>query len=301
MTRVHQDWAAGGFSLAPVADLTGPFPQRPFLEAWWRHRGEGEVLIAESPASLLPARLGPEGLEFMGEPGLTDYHTPLGYDADALVGDLLESLPAGTRFCFDSLPEEAAAVVAAGAARGGRAVSRRRHGLAAVVDLPPSYDEYLAGLSGKERHEVRRKRRRFESSRGAPRLLEAGPGGLATFSAMHRAAAGPKGGFLTVEMEAFFADLLHIEGARLDLVVDRDGRATAAAFGFQDERAYYLYNSAYDPGAAAVSPGVILVDLLIRRAIGAGLIRLDLLKGDEAYKFRLGARPRPLFAVEGVR
>jgi len=71
-------------------------------------------------------------------------------------------------------------------------------------------------------------------------------------------------------------------------------------FGFQDARAYYLYNSAYDTAAATSSPGVILVDLLVHRSITEGLARLDMLKGDEAYKFRLGARPRPLFAVEGV-
>ena len=78
------------------------------------------------------------------------------------------------------------------------------------------------------------------------------------------------------------------------------GEAVAAAFGFEDERAYYLYNSAYDTAAAASSPGVILADLLVQRSITEGLARLDLLKGNEAYKFRLGARPRPLFAVEGV-
>jgi len=301
LTRLHQDWATGGFALSPLADLTGPFPRRPFLETWWQHRGEGEVLIAESPTSLLPARLGPAGLEFMGEPDLTDYHTPLGSDAEDLTADLVDGLPAGTRFCFDSLPEEAAAAVAAGAGRAGREASCRRHGLAAVVDLPPSYEEYLAGLSGKERHEVRRKRRRFESARGPGRLAEAGSSGLAAFAAMHRSAAGPKGGFLTPDMERFFADLLEIEGAQLHLLVVPDGEAVAAAFGFQDERAYYLYNSAYDPAAASVSPGLILVDLLIRRAIGLGLVRLDLLKGDETYKFRLGARPRPLLVVEGVR
>jgi CelD/BcsL family acetyltransferase involved in cellulose biosynthesis len=43
----------------------------------------------------------------------------------------------------------------------------------------------------------------------------------------------------------------------------------------------------------------MLVDLLVRRCLAEGLARLDLLKGDEAYKFRLGARARPLLVVEG--
>ncbi|MBP1632578.1 MAG: family N-acetyltransferase [Acidobacteria bacterium] len=299
MSRVHGDWGAPGFALPPVADLSGPFPRRPFLETWWRHRGMGEALIAESPTALLPACLGSGGLEFMGEADLTDYHSPLGDGGESLVADLLAGLEKGTPFCFDSLPEEAAAVVAAGAARGGREMRCRRHGLAAVLDLPASYDEYLAGLDGKERHELRRKQRRFAAAHGAGRLVEAGRAGLGIFTALHRAARGPKGGFLTEEMEAFFADLLGLEGARLDLLVPEGGEPVAAAFGFGDGRAYYLYNSAYDPRAAATSPGVMLVDLLVRRCLAEGLARLDLLKGDEAYKFRLGARPRPLFMVEG--
>ena len=300
MTLVHGDWGAPGFALPPVADLTGPFPRRPFIETWWRHRGSGEPLIAESPTALLPAHLGSAGLEFMGEPDLTDYHSPLGSDAEAVVAGLLGSAAVGTPFSFDSLPEEAARVVAAGVQRADKTARCRRHGLAAVLDLPPSYDEYLAGLDGKERHELRRKQRRFAAARGEGRLVDAGRAGLGTLAAMHRAAPGPKGGFLTAEMESFFADLLDLEGARLELLVPVGGEAVAAAFGFQDDRAYYLYNSAYDPAAAASSPGVILVDLLVRRCLAGGLARLDLLKGDEVYKFRLGARPRPLFAVEGA-
>jgi CelD/BcsL family acetyltransferase involved in cellulose biosynthesis len=299
--RSHRDWGVPGFRLPPIADLVGPFPLRPFLEIWWRHRGSGEALIAESATALLAARRGPEGVEFMGEADLTDYHAPLGPGAEDLVAALLGSLGRGTRFCFDSLPEEAAAVVAAGAARAGMAVEPHQRQAAAVLDLPAGYEEYLAGLDGKARHEVRRKRRRFEAAHGAARLESAGGAGLAAFAAMHRAAVGPKGGFLTGEMEAFFGDLLGIEGARLELLVAGSGEPLAAAFGFQDERAYYLYNSAYDPAAAASSPGVVLVDLLVRRAIGEGLVRFDFLKGDEAYKFRLGARRRPLFVVEGVR
>jgi CelD/BcsL family acetyltransferase involved in cellulose biosynthesis len=102
-------------------------------------------------------------------------------------------------------------------------------------------------------------------------------------------------------VEAFFSALLELPGTVLDFLVGGDGQALAAGFGFEDERAYYLYNSAYFPAAAEASPGAVLVDLLIGRAIEAGRSRFDLLKGDEAYKFRLGARPRPLYLLEGVR
>ena len=295
-------WASPGFGLPPAADLVGPFPCRPFLEAWWQHRGAGEALIVAEARGLVAARRLPDGaVELMGEADLTDYHAPLGPDAAGAVAVLLGGLEPGTRFRFDSLPEEAAAVVADGAARAGVAARREPHAAAVVLDLPASHGEYLAGLDAKERHELRRKRRRFEAAHGPGRLVAAGPAGLPEFAAMHRAAPGAKGGFLTSEMEAFFAGLLGIEGARLDLLAGTEGTPLAAAFGFQDSRAYYLYNSAYDPAVGGSSPGVVLVDLLVQRAIEAGLERFDFLKGEEAYKLRLGGRPRPLFVVEGVR
>jgi CelD/BcsL family acetyltransferase involved in cellulose biosynthesis len=294
-------WDAPGFGLAPVAEEVGPFPLAPFLEAWWRHRGGGELMVAESATALLPLRLSEGLVEFLGEPDLTDYHSPLGAGGEELAASVLERLPVGSRFCFDSLPGEAAAVLAAGAARAGVEAARRRHQVAAVLDLPERHEEYLARLGPKERHEVRRKRRRFEAVHGPARLEPAGPRDLGVFAAMHRASAGPKGGFLTPAMEAFFADLLEVPGARLDLLVGTAGVPLAAAFGFQDERAYYLYNSAYQPQASASSPGAVLVDLLVRRALAERLHRFDFLKGEEPYKFRLGARPRPLFTVEGVR
>jgi CelD/BcsL family acetyltransferase involved in cellulose biosynthesis len=302
MTAVPAGWDSPGFGLPPAAELVGPFPRRPFLEAWWRHRGTGEALILSAPTALLAAHRLPDGaVALMGEADLTDYHAPLGPGAADLVGGLLSGLTPGTPFRFDSLPEEAAAVVAAGASQAGLAASPEPHAVAVILDLPGSYGEYLGRLDAKERHEVRRKRRRFEAARGPGRLVAAGAAGMAAFAAMHRSAAGAQGGFLTAPMEAFFTDLLRIEGARLDLLAGADGVPVAAAFGFQDDRAYYLYNSAYDPAAAGASPGVVLVDLLVEQAISAGLIRFDFLKGDEPYKLRLGGRARPLFVVEGRR
>ena len=74
----------------------------------------------------------------------------------------------------------------------------------------------------------------------------------------------------------------------------------AAAFGFESNDAYYLYNSAYAPDAARLSPGIVLVAALVRSAVRSGRRRLDFLKGDERYKFDLGAEPRPLYRVTAV-
>ena len=98
---------------------------------------------------------------------------------------------------------------------------------------------------------------------------------------------------MTDEMELLFAALLTMPEARLDVLLSPTGVA-AAAFGFEHAHGYSLYNSAYDSALAEVSPGIVLTDRLIGRALEAGHARFDFLKGDEVYKRRLGAVVRPL-------
>ena len=302
--RLHDDWSTAALDRHPAAACVGPFPRRDFLEVWWRQRGSGPLLLAETDAALLPLWEGPGGVEIVGEADLTDYHCPLGGGPDdtAELGKALAGmLSPGTRFLLDSLPGEVALPLSVGLASGGVEAPPVRHEAAAVLELPCDYEGYLAGLRSKDRHEIRRKQRRFEEAMGEARLVRGGgPDTLVAFFSMHRAAGGRKGGFMTPGMEAFFRSLLEIEGAVLSLLVGEDGEAVAGAFGFEDEHAYYLYNSAYDPGSAAESPGVVLIDLLIAEAIAGGKHRLDFLKGDEAYKFRMGAVRRPLFSLEGT-
>ena len=78
-----------------------------------------------------------------------------------------------------------------------------------------------------------------------------------------------------------------------------DEHPLAASFGFEEDDAYYLYNTAYDPAASSLSPGVVLLYALIRGCIRRGLRTFDFLKGDEPYKFRMGAEPRRLYVIEG--
>lgn len=299
--RIHEDWQTPAFDLEPAAPGVGPFARRGFLEAWWRHRGTGELMLVESAGALLPLHRDGGVVRFLGEADLTDYHTPLGERAADLVAELAGSLPPGTRLSFDSLPAEASRVVEQGLAAADLAATAGHHAVSAVLPLAGTYEGYLAGLAAKERHEIRRKGRRFDTVLGEPLLVrDLSPRALDVFVAMHRGAPGDKGSFFDDEMRAFFQSLLSVEGAALDLLVLGDGTPVAAAFGFEDADAYYLYNSSFDRRSAPASPGVLLVDRLIDGAIASGRTRFDFLKGDEAYKFRMGAAPRPLYRVEAT-
>jgi CelD/BcsL family acetyltransferase involved in cellulose biosynthesis len=284
--------------LEPIAGHTGPFPLPGFLGAWWRHHGRGTLLPVGAGGGALVLTIADGTARLAGEADLTDYHSPLGTDLEGTAAAAAAALPAGTRLSLDSLPLEAAEPLMKQFAAAGVSLSMRAHDATMVLDLPRDPEEYLAALDSKQRHEVRRKRRRFEEQAGAPSLHRE-PAALADFAAMHRTAAGAKGTFMTPEMEGFFASLLDEAGAVIDVLRNGDGVAVGAAFGFEDDNTYYLYNSAFDQGRAGLSPGIVLVTSLIDAAISTGKRRFDFLKGGEDYKVRLGAIPRTLFVLEG--
>ncbi len=296
--RVHSNWSTDGFALTPVASHTSVFPSRGFLETWWNHFGTGELRILEAAEALVPLWHRPDGVvAFVGDSDLTDYHSPLGSASAGTIAGYLAQLPGQTAYHFDSLPGEAAEAL--GAILVGSAVEEEE--AAYRLTLPGSADVLWQSLTKKERHELRRKRRRFTELLGEPRLLQGTQDPMGVFAEMHRMAPGEKGRFMTKEREAFFRDLVALPGARVDLIGGAaDNDAVAAAFGFEDVSGYYLYNSAYHPDWAAASPGIVALTLLLEGAIARGRTVFDFLKGDETYKSRLGAVARPLFSVRGV-
>jgi CelD/BcsL family acetyltransferase involved in cellulose biosynthesis len=98
-------------------------------------------------------------------------------------------------------------------------------------------------------------------------------------------------------MAEYFSSIFGLPGWGIDAILTPGGRIAAAGFSYHGDDGYYLYNSAFDRTYADASPGVVLIASLIEFAIEEGQMIFDFLKGDETYKFRLGARPRPLFEV----
>ena len=289
------------FAAQPAAQLLGPFPHAPFLRAWREHFPAGDLVVLANNDSLVPLVFEDATVSFAGHRDVTDYHSPLGPTAVDLLAEWIGTLPRGTSLVFDSLPDEAAAVVMKAIEATGLTPTKRIHEVAAVMTLGDSRDEWLSTLSKKQRHEVRRKRRRFAEAFGEPRLVTAsGVDAVAAFAKMHRNTTGEKGAFMTEQMAAFFGDLHAHSGATITTLVGADERPAAMAFGFFESDAYYLYNSTLDPSFAEGAPGIVLVDLLIEQVIKKGARRFDFLKGDEAYKFRMGATARELYDVEAT-
>jgi CelD/BcsL family acetyltransferase involved in cellulose biosynthesis len=272
------------------------------------------MVVSDSEAALVLVDQN-DRIEFAGDPDLFDYHSPLasssgrdtgsprsGPDLNAVCVELAEHL-GGRRLRLDSLPAEAAKLLEGGLTASGLTVTMAEHQVAMVLNLPARVDDFYEMIGKKERHELRRKSRRFEAQVGVPELSvhhgdgDAPDDAVDEFIRLHRLAAGAKGNFMDAEHERFFRRLARQEGWRTDVL--RVGeRVAACLFGWSDHDAYYLYNSSYDPDLGAASPGIVALTFLIESAIDEGIRTLDFLKGAEEYKARLGAVPRPLYALE---
>lgn len=262
-----------------------------------------ELRLRESATGMVAFQHSQHGLALAGDADLVDYRSPRGEGSGDLIVREVESMAPGSRFEFDSLPIEARDVFCRALDEVGCAYRSDGHTTTAVLSLPDSFEEYLAELTKKERHEMRRKRRRYEATIGPQafrRETEVGPL-FERFIHFHRQSPGEKGQFMTPPMEALFARLLGLPGWGIDALVDAQGSLVAAGFGYFDETGYYLYNSTYDPAHADSSPGVVLLGSLIELNIDRQSPVFDFLKGDEHYKYRLGAEPRQLYRIEGSR
>jgi CelD/BcsL family acetyltransferase involved in cellulose biosynthesis len=292
-----------GFELNALAPSVGPFPLPVFLEAWREEiRPEAPMLIVSSGTGVLPLMESEGVIQFLGDSDLTDYHSPLGTDTDGPVEILATLIDRNMSLDLDSLPGEAAEPLADSLTRTGLRPKVSEQTVARVLALPSSVPEYYVMIGKKERHELRRKRRRYEDQVGLATLhTEVGVGfGFDEFVRLHRLAPGDKGGFMTGERHRFFSRLAGQDGWRVDYLV-RDGSATACLFGWTDGSDYYLYNLSFDPSLHAASPGLVLLIGMIEHAIDQGWGIFDFLKGDETYKARLGAASRRLFRVEVSR
>jgi CelD/BcsL family acetyltransferase involved in cellulose biosynthesis len=286
---------------------------------WWDEFGEGKDLLilvvkrAEEVAAIVPLyRKLEEGrhvLRFVGGIDLTDYLGPICSRedreevADALVGWLQATDTEWDEFDAHNMlvPFGFAEYLVESADRHGLDFVLSQEETSALLPLPSDWDEYLASLASKDRHELRRKMRRFGREHPEATIRAATEETLAedlkVFVDMHRGAEGHKGHFMGPEMATFFervARLFQERGwLRLDLL-EIGGQAVASTFSFELDNTFYLYNSAYEPDAARLSPGLVLVAQLVQRSIEQGLHWFDFLRGPERYKYQLGAQALPL-------
>lgn len=168
-----------------------------------------------------------------------------------------------------------------------------------VMDLPDSWDGYLASLSSNTRELIRRKTRALEKSGAVFETVVApDPPAFAEYARLHEASWSPRGapGYFA---SALFRDFLErvtmslmTEGRSRLYFLSRDGARFAAVHTFTVNGRCCFYLSGLDRGheLANLSPGTVLLARAIRDAIAGKNTFFDFQGGEEEYKLRLGGR-----------
>lgn len=175
-------------------------------------------------------------------------------------------------------------------------------GVSVELDLPPTWEEYLAILTAKQRHEVRRKLRRLWEVRDVnyhylEDIHEIGDY-LDVFFKLFSLSHEEKASFMTDQMKSFFrslAEAMSEIGLLRFGILELEGQPTAMIMGFDYSDCIYLYNSAYDPNYSYLSVGLLSKVLGIKESIQRGRVKWDFLGGGELYKYHLGGRGIPLY------
>ena len=294
-----------------------PFLHPVWLRTWLSEFGdryEPVFLTSESGERLTgvaPLMRSEERLTFIGDPNICDYMDLLvapdeaAGACDALWQQLcaeewgtldLWGLPASspTRERFAELARDA-----------GYGVAEELEAVAPRVQLPGDWESYLASLGKKDRHELRRKiRRLFESGGGVTHQVLSEQSDVVaamdTFLDLHTRSRQDKTDFMTEEMSGFFrrmASALSAEGLIHLFMLQINSRPAAAVLCFDAGNCLYLYNSGYDPEFSSLSVGLVSKALCLQWAIENGKQCIDFLRGNEPYKYDLGAKDQEIYRL----
>jgi CelD/BcsL family acetyltransferase involved in cellulose biosynthesis len=300
---------------------------------WWKHLGEGTLLLLAFRGGEDGSLLGiaplfstqtPDGISTLYMVGCRDVSDYLdliverGHE-DRVYGALFDYLegegPAWDLVDLCNVPQDSPTLVRLRELADARGYQTfvEVEDVCPIVALPATWDDYLMSLDKKQRHEVRRKLRRADAEIDT-RFVIVGPGHdlqreMQAFIELHQKSTPDKDEFMDPRMEAFFRDVAQILQSRgwLQLAfVEMGGEKAASLLSFDYGDAILVYNSGYDPDRYRhLSPGIIVTARCIEHAISLGRAKFDFLRGDEIYKYRFGAQDtevrRLLIAKPGVR
>ncbi|PIR61663.1 MAG: hypothetical protein COY81_00565 [Candidatus Pacebacteria bacterium CG_4_10_14_0_8_um_filter_43_12] len=290
-----------------------------FQAAWWQTLGAGKLqlivlrtaegkLVGLAPFFISAAANNKDELCFVGCVNVSDYldllvdkeHQTEVYQTLAQV--LTTQLTSWKAFYFCSLP--AASPTRNWLKQTFLAAQEQQQDVSPFINLPASWEKYLAQLDRKQRHEIRRKLHRlaevdhqFELISLEEEVLEA----LPDFIKLHQASSAKKKDFWDGNHLRFFSTFIP-QAAKAGWLrlhfLKLERKRVAAMLGFAYNGQFLLYNSGFDPTQFNhLGTGTLLTAHTIQVAIANQNLVYDFLRGDEEYKFRFGATSKPVFDI----
>ena len=180
-------------------------------------------------------------------------------------------------------------------------VEQRSVGNTWRLALPETWEAYVEQFSKQHRNRLRKaKREQFDSGRASLRRAmnaEDFARGFEIQRRLHqlrRRELGDAGCFADPRFESFLREasgrFLADNALRLQWT-EVDGEPVAFDAGFIDGDGVFVYQTAFDPAKAELSPGRLHFQASILKAIEEGYRFFDFLRGDEPYKAHFRATP----------
>lgn len=289
LTELRTEWNA----LLLDSPTATPFNTPEWQGAWWNLFGRGKRALAieiregRDLVGLFPLVVGPgpwRALRAMGT-GPSDYLHPLarGGREEAVAGaiePMLRELRGVDLIDLHGLREDQPLA----------SMATDDQARCLVLDLPSTYDTFLASLGKSLRYDVRRlDKSPFKEGKAT---IETNPtDGLDILFDLHRARWRAKrlpGAFIgrLVPFQRAWAAEAERRGYLQLSILRVEGEPIGALYAMAVGRQVFYYQAGFAPTEGAISPGTLLVAHTVRRAIEEGRTRFDFLRGDEGYKRR---------------
>ena len=301
-----------------------PFLRHEYLSTWWQTRGGGEwpesdlytltgrkpdgTLAGVAPLFFTQNRDGEPALMLLGSIEISDYLDVIASreDLPEFIDCVLDYLggasePAWQVLDFYNLFENSPTLEALRASAEGKGWAFRQEVLqhCPYIPLPGDWETYLEGIDKKQRHEIRRKMRRAETSDLPVRfyIVEDGDHLADEVEAFLKLMAydDEKAQFLTDAMRTQFhasAQQAFMHGWLQLSFMEVGGEKAAGYMNFDYAGHIWVYNSGIDFRYRDYSPGWVLLGYLLQWANEHKRQAFDFMRGDEDYKYRFGAVDR---------
>ena len=299
------------------------FLTREWQKVWWQGLGEGDLrvlamrdddgqLAGIAPLFFSDGSISGAEVAFVGCREVSDYldfifgrgQEPACVQAlvDYLTGD---ACPPWRHIGLCNIPETSPTLTLLPdlAQALGWKVETKFEDVCPIVPLPPTFDEYLAMLDGKERRELSRKLRRAGDDVKLVFAQDAGAldKDMDDFVRLMTASMPGKATFMTPRMNRFFhlAARAMFDAGWLELsFLEVNGDRAATYLNFVYDNSVLVYNSGLDPQKYAyLSPGQVLLGRLIEQAIQHRRRAFDFLQGNEEYKYKFGGKDLKLYTL----
>lgn len=169
------------------------------------------------------------------------------------------------------------------------------------IVLPDTWDAYINRLDRKKRHELKRKVSRLEKEAAFHLCKEQTiQEDFYQFVRLHKLSDVQKEKFMTSGMQKFFWDMVTCDKSDWEIhfcSLFIKNQQVASVMAFMNSEQTLLYNSGFDPQYGYFSVGLLVKAFLLKKSIEQRKKIYDFLRGNERYKYDLGAKNMALYEI----